>query len=1581
MTVYGISVRIDGTEVYSWTTNETVLKSYTFPAKNDYEVSKTFTLTSIEKYWNGSHRTQDGSPFTAVVNNGWAGQANSGHPNTLSFASGAYSAGATVSFQGYWDDYWVYYFTKTVTLSTVTHEFYNGTTLQTSNTYTYNQTVPNTKNSNAGVSNGYNHYWSCDSNNVTLYSKTSHVTYKLLWTRGSALTYIIYYYKNHSPTDTNKEHSDQTISHNTAWNVLGNAVRTGYTFNGWFTERTGGTRRTTGNTAYYTDNLFAQWTLSTYTITYDKNHSDTGVGVDDAPGVQTITHGVPWIAKPPIERQGYNFNGWFTERTGGVERTNDTDSIAVNEVYETDTLYAQWSQIITTTFQFNVNGGNTFTPANNVKTYTGSNDVIVQYNTFGTPTRNRYVFSGWATVTTASQTSTTVDNPQSKTIFNNASSRTTISTIYMCAVWIPIKMNIYTVKSGVVESITQSININTSTGKFTEPTIPVVLGYKFENWYTTTSLQTVLSFNTVYEGRVDINAYAVYERVMVLFNENTWTLGVIQKEKSEYMLDDVTFFTSGTITTTTGIEDIVVAQWDSRINGIKSYEWFGFLKLKSSLDSGYSGYYKFYTRSDDCSYMWIGNYALQGYTTYNAHAKSPGTHAVRYSPEPTEDFQISHNEYIPIRIQFGGNTGLNEFKEIQYKFKSTTAGTYSNYVDISTIFEVFTNSQNYEIRYLKNTTADVGEIDGTVPEFTKDGFNLYWTRTSEPDIANAVTTVDSGYQTTTTQPDNILYSYYANWERAEVEYTYKICPEDETHVVGDKIRPTITVIIGNYLDFSIELFTRTGYNQIGWKIGNDIYLLDSVLDTAHTVLDTNQDVCAVWEIIDYTIQYQEGTPLANESAITDGPSDSTSFNIETTQPIVLDTSKYTQKNQEQIGWRIDYDDDGTLDSYFVEFPNNAFPFYPYNVTAVAIWESKQYKITYRFSDDISDFHPNFYVPGTQTYTFSELTNGNLKLKKLYVEYKGFYTDGWSMKYVSDDPVTNPGDFYQPDSGFGDERTGRIPSTVLYPIWKKIEYKLINNTYNYKSIYSRKTIQNNYFYPYTRRLNHSIQFEDSLNPDITLTYETTGGLVLSDSHILKYMFDNNMITLLDAYNFFFYGETQPDRKSLRLLQETYEKKSLEDLKNVLVLKHYPSYNSISASVPMMTIGDEISEFYYHYQFNVNGTFDTDVDIMCEILLVGCGGLGGAGGVIDGVAGGGGGGGGGEVVHIPLYVMRKGSYTITVGESGSDIDTEIVDNTPLETVTIFKAKHGGNGGNFNNNGISGGSGGGAGGSTDNNKKLGGNEGVDSVDSLGMISYKNKAGFSKTLNGSGGGGAGTYSDNVVEGEGTSIGGDGIRINIRNDNAVWGRGGYGGSSESVSVVDTENTGNGGNGGYGDTVVASYGSSGVVIIKVKDGYEVDHQSPDTNMMVKGLLMRNIVAETSGSLKIVQTIETKVSDSTQVFEYWGFLKSPFTDTFEFKIETNATVVKFTLGFTSLPGDIDVTNQLKLDIYNLDGQINLKQDIYYPLYLKYDDYTQNLNFSLTFRRLQIGDFQDPSNFFYHLNNFPGTTSMTETKAIL
>lgn len=208
-------------------------------------------------------------------------------------------------------------------------------------------------------------------------------------------------------------------------------TRTGYTFTGWHTNSAG-----TGGTSY-TDQasynfasdltLHAQWTLTPLAITFN-----TQGGSAIANGSSTMGASIATSPGTPT-RDGYTFNGWYANSTGGTALTFPYAHARTANF----TLYAQWTPnnlVVTNDTQ----GGGTIA---NGSTTTGASIA----SSPGTPTRDGYTFSGWFANATGGTAIT----------FPYTHARTTNFTLY--AQWAVIPTTTTTTATIAPSSITPSL--------------------------------------------------------------------------------------------------------------------------------------------------------------------------------------------------------------------------------------------------------------------------------------------------------------------------------------------------------------------------------------------------------------------------------------------------------------------------------------------------------------------------------------------------------------------------------------------------------------------------------------------------------------------------------------------------------------------------------------------------------------------------------------------------------------------------------------------------------------------------------------------------------------------------------------------------------------------------------------------------------------------------------------------------------------------------------------------------------------------------------------------------------------------
>ena len=174
--------------------------------------------------------------------------------------------------------------------------------------------------------------------------------------------------------------------------LSGTSSRTGYTFAGWYTSSSGGSRVTTvpANAATY----YAHWTAKTYKVTFNANGGSGSTSVNE-------TYGSHYSMPSSPTRTGYTFAGWYTSQSGGTRVTSSTTMNTASA----HTLYAHWTAH-TYTVTFYGNGATSGSMSQQSFTYGQSKALSA--NGYGRGAA--YTFTGWNK--NASGTSTAYSNQQ-----------------------------------------------------------------------------------------------------------------------------------------------------------------------------------------------------------------------------------------------------------------------------------------------------------------------------------------------------------------------------------------------------------------------------------------------------------------------------------------------------------------------------------------------------------------------------------------------------------------------------------------------------------------------------------------------------------------------------------------------------------------------------------------------------------------------------------------------------------------------------------------------------------------------------------------------------------------------------------------------------------------------------------------------------------------------------------------------------------------------------------------------------------------------------------------------------------------
>lgn len=287
-------------------------------------------------------------------------------------------------------------------------------------------------------------------------------------------------------------------------------ARTGYTATGnWGTTTSGGTlvnqdtsfasgqalAQALGKTlasSNQTVNVYAQWRINTWSVTYNKNTTDT---VSNMPSNQTKTYNQTLtLSSNTPTRTGYTFQGWATSSSSTTVAYKAGASYTGNAALN---LYAVW-QINAWTVSYNNNGG-TGTIANQTKTY-GKALTLSNGSGFS---KTGYILKSWNT-----------NSAGTGTTYNLGASYTGNAALSLYAQW-QINAWAVTYNKNTTDTVESMPSNQTKTYNQTltlSSNIPVRIGYNFLGWATSAS-STIVAYNpgASYTSNATLTLYAIWQ--------------------------------------------------------------------------------------------------------------------------------------------------------------------------------------------------------------------------------------------------------------------------------------------------------------------------------------------------------------------------------------------------------------------------------------------------------------------------------------------------------------------------------------------------------------------------------------------------------------------------------------------------------------------------------------------------------------------------------------------------------------------------------------------------------------------------------------------------------------------------------------------------------------------------------------------------------------------------------------------------------------------------------------------------------------------------------------------------------------
>ena len=325
---------------------------------------------------------------------------------------------------------------------------------------------------------------------------TKDVTYYAHWT-ATKRSYTATFNGNGGGTPSP---STITKKYNTALGTLPTCTRTGYTFLGWYTASSGGTKISTTTVVTKDITYYAQWSINSYTLTFNPNGGTVTPTSKDLE--YNSAYGIlPTPTRASDTQYTYTFAGWYTAATGGTQVTAATKMAAKDT-----TIYAHWTS---NTRSYTVSYQTTYGTLNKTS-------QSVAYNSKGSCTLTMpdntaeftYTFVGWYTAANGGGTKVgselTLETPAIKG-----------TVTYYAYVTRSTKSYTHTFNAnggGTVSPATITKAYNTALG-----TLPTVsrTGYTFVGWFDTSAASggtqattaTKVTGTKTWYARWSINSY------------------------------------------------------------------------------------------------------------------------------------------------------------------------------------------------------------------------------------------------------------------------------------------------------------------------------------------------------------------------------------------------------------------------------------------------------------------------------------------------------------------------------------------------------------------------------------------------------------------------------------------------------------------------------------------------------------------------------------------------------------------------------------------------------------------------------------------------------------------------------------------------------------------------------------------------------------------------------------------------------------------------------------------------------------------------------------------------------------------
>jgi len=175
-----------------------------------------------------------------------------------------------------------------------------------------------------------------------------------LYARWSIKTFILKLNPNKGKLAKSKR--KVSVNYKNTVGTLPTPKRSGYTFLGWYTKKSGGTKIKSTRVIKANDTYYAHWVSNKKPVSFKLNANEGSLSQTSL----ATTYGGKLKGLPTPSRNGYSFLGWYTEKSGGTKVTSSMKASAI--ISTTKTLYAHWSKKSASSSTDSSSGGNDGNP-------------------------------------------------------------------------------------------------------------------------------------------------------------------------------------------------------------------------------------------------------------------------------------------------------------------------------------------------------------------------------------------------------------------------------------------------------------------------------------------------------------------------------------------------------------------------------------------------------------------------------------------------------------------------------------------------------------------------------------------------------------------------------------------------------------------------------------------------------------------------------------------------------------------------------------------------------------------------------------------------------------------------------------------------------------------------------------------------------------------------------------------------------------------------------------------------------------------------------------------------------------------